>query len=150
MQLYCRLHNRQGFTLIELLVTISIIGILLTLGLSVYSSVYKASRDAKRKSDLKLIQSALEQYRADQHHYPFEIIFGSPLTFGTKIYLVTLPRDPTADAEYSYAPIGTTCTALRAQNCTGYCLYAKLEGGVPPSDAGCNHTDPRYYGVSKP
>ncbi len=51
----------KGFTLIELLVVIAIIGILATIGFSVYSGAQKSVRDARRKSDVKAIAAALEQ-----------------------------------------------------------------------------------------
>jgi prepilin-type N-terminal cleavage/methylation domain-containing protein len=57
-----QLITRSGFTLLELLVVISIIVILITLGLSSFATAQKKGRDAKRKSDIKEIQTALEQY----------------------------------------------------------------------------------------
>ncbi len=63
--------KKGGFTLIELMVVVSIIAILSTIGLVGYQVVTKNARDAKRQSDLKAIQSALEQYHADQFYYPF-------------------------------------------------------------------------------
>lgn len=63
----------KGFTLIELLVTISILAILMMIVLISYINVMKNGRDAKRKSDLAMIQSALEQYHADQGYYPSNI-----------------------------------------------------------------------------
>lgn len=51
-----------GFTLLELLVVISVIAILITLGITSYSTAQMKARDAKRKGDLRDIQQALEQY----------------------------------------------------------------------------------------
>ena len=62
--------KKHGFTLIELIVVIGIIAILATLGLSVFGGVQKKSRDAKRKSDLKEMQTALAQYYTDNGSYP--------------------------------------------------------------------------------
>lgn len=143
-------RNFQGFTLIELLITISIIAILAALGLAVYNSVYKASRDAKRKADLKLIQSALEQYHADQHHYPFVVRSGQPLVFENKIYLTQVPKGPAFNEDYTYQPIGTNCTVSTPQNCNNYCLFTRLEGVPPPSDSGCIPAPPQNFGVTKP
>ncbi len=53
---------KKGFTLLEMLVVIGIIAILVGLGTTSYSTAQKKARDAKRKSDLKAIQNALEQY----------------------------------------------------------------------------------------
>ena len=50
--------KKNGFTLIELLVVVSIIGVLATVVLSSLSDARARSRDARRKADLKNIQSA--------------------------------------------------------------------------------------------
>jgi len=55
--------NKKGFTLIELLVVIAIIGLLSTLAVVSLSGARTKARDAKRTSDLRTIQSALELYR---------------------------------------------------------------------------------------
>lgn len=126
----------RGFTLIELLVTVSIIAVLSAIGLVVYSSVLKQGRDSKRQSDLRSIQSALEQYFADQFYYPSAITFNDEaLSGGGKTYLNTIPSDPTSDPQYSYVPStssGSACdNSSTATFCTKYCLYAKLENSTP-------------------
>lgn len=145
-------RNLPGFSLLELLIAITIIGILAALGLGIYNAVYRASRDAKRQADLKLIQSALEQYHADQHYYPYQVTLGNPLTFGTRVYLTMVPKGPT-NQDYAYEPKGTSCSAATPRNCTTYCLYTKLEGSVPQSDSGCSPPAilfPLNFGVTKP
>ncbi len=54
--------RKNGFSLLEILVVIGIIAILLSVGLSSYSTLQRKSRDAKRKADIKTIQQAQEQY----------------------------------------------------------------------------------------
>ncbi len=54
--------GNKGFTLIELLVVIAIIAILSTVVMAGLNSARSKSRDAKRLSDIKQIQSALELY----------------------------------------------------------------------------------------
>lgn len=62
---------RKGFTLIELLVVIAIIGILSTLAVVALNTARLKSRDAKRVSDIKQLQTALELYFADHGNaYP--------------------------------------------------------------------------------
>jgi len=72
------IKNKKGFTLIELLVVIAIIGILSTLAVVSLNNAREKSRDAKRVSDIKQVQTALELYFADQNGYPS----GSALTLG--------------------------------------------------------------------
>ncbi|MDO8582283.1 MAG: type II secretion system protein [bacterium] len=57
--------NQKGFTLIELLVVIAIIGLLSTLAVVALTSARSKARDAKRISDVKQVQTALELYFAD-------------------------------------------------------------------------------------
>lgn len=63
---------KKGFTLIELLVVIAIIGLLSTLAVVSLNNAREKSRDAKRVSDVKQVQTALELYFADQNGYPVE------------------------------------------------------------------------------
>lgn len=143
----------RGFTLIELLVTVSIIAVLSAIGLVVYSSVLKQGRDSKRQSDLRSIQSALEQYFADQLYYPTSITYGNALSGGGKTYLNTTPSDPTGDPQYSYAPStssGSACdNSSTATFCTKYCLYAKLENSTPGT-GNCTATGSYNFAVTPP
>lgn len=140
------LRRHSGFTLIELLVTISIIAILSVIGIVIYSTVLKQGRDSKRQSDLRSIQSALEQYFADQFYYPLynsstcsngKLAFnaGSPCDLkdpaGNKTYMNNVSTDPlSSNAQYLYVPFNYT-TGIGCDNtttlCNGYCLYANLE-----------------------
>lgn len=143
-------NKSRGFTLIELLITISIISILTLIGLVSYAAILNNSRDAKRQADLKLIQSALEQYHNDQFFYPFSpITFGSFLTncignpspscLVTKTYLNNIPKDPTGNPEYSYVAKPNACDNSATNKCNSYCLYAQVEGGSVPTDiSSCN------------
>ncbi len=62
--------NKKGFTLIELLVVIAIIGLLSTLAVVALSKARKKANDARRLSDVKQIQTALELYHNDHNLYP--------------------------------------------------------------------------------
>lgn len=57
-----RSSGKKGFTLIELLVVISIISLLSSVVLSSLSSARAKARDARRKTDLVQIRTALEMY----------------------------------------------------------------------------------------
>ena len=61
----------KGFTLIELLVVISIIGVLASVVLASLSDARNAARDAKIKTEIKQVQTALEMFRNDNNgKYP--------------------------------------------------------------------------------
>ncbi len=128
--------HKRGFTLIELMVTITIIAVLSAISLVVYTGAIKQGNDSKRQSDLRSVQSALEQYFADQFNYPATVTFsGGALSYGGKTYLNTIPSDPTGNPQYSYVALPSTpspCDNLSAATkCTSYCLYAKLQSSSP-------------------
>lgn len=148
------LSKAGGFTLLELLVVISIIAILYAIGLVTFGNVLKSSRDAKRQSDLKFIQSALEEYYADQIYYPIatSVVPGQPLIFSTgvntKTYINQIPADPKSPTQdYSYKPTKADGTDCSSAPCTKYCLSAIMEGTNFP--VGCAAA-PYNYGVTRP
>lgn len=99
--------KNKGFTLIELLVVIAIIGILSSVVLASLNSAREKSRDAKRISDIKQLQLALEFYYDAEGGYPSAISTANLVTPG---YIATIPTDPVGNGSYSYAAIGTGCT----------------------------------------
>lgn len=117
--------NDKGFTLIELLVTIGIISVLLAAAVVVIRPLdyIKRSRDARRMSDVKVIQTALEQYYGTDNGYPSSIpASGGALTDGTITFLNTTPMDPSGGG-YAYAQAGCDGVA----NTGKYTLCASLE-----------------------
>lgn len=150
--------KKHGFTLIELLVVISIIAILSAIGFVTYQSILKEGSDAKRQSDLRTIQSALEQYRADVGNYPLSLPnVGSPITSpdGSKTYLNQLPQDPRGGG-YFYTSSGGSCTAQQK-----YYICALLENPGSLANRCCLPGDscspiedksapPKYYCVGPP
>lgn len=108
----------KGFTLIELMVVIAIIGVVFSIIITSAALVRKNSQDAQRQSDLRSIQSALEQYNADQTFYPTTSSMGTLATTlnqldntvgnpsppsSKRIYLGTIPKDPTGGTYAYYA-----------------------------------------------
>lgn len=157
----------DGFTLVELLVVISILAILSTVSLVVFTSTQQNARDTKRQSDLKLIQSALEQYHTDQNYYPPSVTMDNLLTSGgaltnpdaTKTYLKKTPFDPRKDdpayPRYKYEAASASahnsiCDNSSGIYCVDYCLFAEVEnsdsGATIP---GCN-SGTYNYSVSTP
>ena len=128
--------TKRGFTLIELLVVITIMGILFTLSLASFSSARRQSRDARRKSDLETIRSALEFYKSDCGVYPPDASgnlvsplkgTGTPASCATtNIYISLVPKDPLDPARvYTYTRTSTVTYTLCAslENVAGTCNY---------------------------
>lgn len=152
MPILPKLKKARGFTLIELMVAISIVGIMSTIGIVIYSSAQITARDAKRKQDLTAIQTALELYYQTNRHYPCTSdwvnststsefwINNTPAVNPTRCtggnfdnkYINQLPRDPkntgspvVGSGHYGYAYYSNTygsCVAGR-----DYVLVANLE-----------------------
>jgi len=121
-------NNGAGFTLVELLVVITILGILATIGLTVFASAQVRSRDSQRKSDLKQLSNALEVFYSDYAKYPDSssgqieacgynsatkvgavCVWGSGEFRDTDgsgtiktVYFTTLPKDPSSGSNYYY------------------------------------------------
>ncbi|MBL7141892.1 prepilin-type N-terminal cleavage/methylation domain-containing protein [Patescibacteria group bacterium] len=64
------MKNKKGFTLIELLVVVAIMGLLAALAIVALNQARARARDARRISDIKQIQTALELYYMDLYGYP--------------------------------------------------------------------------------
>ena len=128
-----RYHEQsRGFTLIELLVVIAIIGILSSVVLASLNSARMKSRDARRLSDIKQIQLALELFNNQTGSYPTTAQGIASLVSGGMIPVA--PQDPSgATFAYSYkggvagsASVSTECTT--AGSCSSYVLRVWMEG----------------------
>ena len=135
--------DNRGFTLIELLVVIAIIGVLASIVLASLNSARRKSRDARRITDIKQVQLALELYfdaqgstyppasatctatanTADAEHNGLQALVN-------KGYIPQISRDPgNAAVCYKY---GTPTTGPQ----TTYHLGATLEETGNPALAG--------------
>jgi prepilin-type N-terminal cleavage/methylation domain-containing protein len=118
------IKRNKGFTLIELLVVIAIIGILSSVVLASLNSARKKSRDARRISDLKQIQLALEMY-ADANGSAYPASIASLVT----TYMPSTPADPMgADYSNGGAYFYQLCT-----DTTRYNLGTDLEESTNPA-----------------
>jgi len=119
-----------AFTLLEMLVVIGIIGILVGMGAVSYSTAQKKARDAKRKQDLKTVQSCLEQYYSYNNNFRYPIYSGWPSTFNCGNTTLTAPKDPRNIDPYIYtitSNINTfnICANLETETPSNYCLTNK-------------------------
>ncbi|MDD4135809.1 MAG: type II secretion system protein [Candidatus Shapirobacteria bacterium] len=110
-------NKKEGFSLFELLIVISIIGILTAVVSVAYSGSQKKTRDTRRVEDMKLIQTAAEQYYS-QTSYTYPTSATGPWVSGTgDTILAVTPSEPkTSWTDYKYTLPGT-----------GYCVCAAVE-----------------------
>ena len=124
--------NKKGFTLIELLVVVAIIGLLSTLAVVALSTAREKTRDSKRLSDLKNIQTALELHYTGNNQYPV-VAVGVELGAGdfaclngdgfaaagcAEPFLSAVPTGPNAGEVYTYT----------SADGTAYTVVGTLEG----------------------
>lgn len=134
MKLFNNLSKKySGFTLVELLVAMSIIGILSAIVFVNFSGVSGVGRDAQRQSDLRTLQTAVEQYKNKYGRYPAQGCGGSgqwatsqnldstPITFTGNYatcnnyiadivpeFISRLPQDPRSGSGLGYAYLTNT------------------------------------------
>ena len=118
---------KQGFTLIELLVVIGIIVIIASLVIVNVSQARMNGRDAKRISDLKSIQNALEMYYEKNKAYPTPNARSDQgswdaappadsLANSLSTYISPLPKDPmNGKANIKYVS-GSSCSTRTSDN----------------------------------
>jgi len=100
------IKNKHGFTLLEMLVVLGIIGVIMAIATSSFSTAQKKARDSRRRSDLKAIQNAVEQYYSIcGYKYPTpnsgaisSVVCLNPTT----AILPVVPKDPKTDIGYTY------------------------------------------------
>lgn len=128
--------NASGFTLIELIIVVALIGMLATaLLFNTFKTSTQNGRDAKRITDMRTIQKAMEQcFSIFNQAYPTRIPFGAQLRCGTETLLDPVPKDPDPRLTPGYA--------ASTQSTTDYCTCAYLERKSPNSnDVNCTFTN---------
>lgn len=100
--------NKFGFTLIELLVVITIMWILATWWISVYTTQMQKARDSNRITDISSLQSAVEQFNQDKAQYPVSATDWTGSGVSIISFMPNLAQDPRH---------GSTCNG-------SLCLYA--------------------------
>lgn len=136
---------KRGFTLIELLVVIAIIGLLSSIVLASLNTARARANDARVRSDLRQIHTALQLYYNQNGSYPSNTYPGNYCSNQANFLqaLVTagyLPSSPTAPrndtAPYCYYDYG-------AGTEPGAIVVGTLESGAAPTTAG-------YPGTCRP
>jgi prepilin-type N-terminal cleavage/methylation domain-containing protein len=120
-----RLRFEKGITLTELMIVVVIIGFLALLAFWASRTQVFKGYDARRKSDIRMIKIAIEEYEKDHDCYPMPQLVlcdqpvGNPGT-GLRPYLDKIPCDPRTGASYYYEYEDSACPKW-------YRLYAALE-----------------------
>lgn len=154
MKCTMKINNKKGFTLIELLVVIAIIGILSTLAVVSLGSARLKARDAKRLSDIRSLQSALEIFNTDNPTVGYPDAPGTTCSTaggniescclddadgaGWKVScttpLITVPADPGVGANvYTYVALKADGTTTGPN--TSYSVNFRLESPTAPMQA---------------
>lgn len=150
-----RISGQKGFTILELLVVVALLVILATMGLALLNPtrIFGQGRDAKRISDLKQVQNALQLYFNDNKVYPnsnnawVNVNTLGVLTSGG--YIKVLPDDPSSTFDYFYLEPNANngCTDNQA-----YVLRAQMESTANNTVNWCNGTaltsSPFYFVIS--
>ncbi len=103
---------RKGFTLIEILIVVSIIAVLLSAVLVGLGPAQRQGRDARRISDLRQTQNALELYYSKCGYYPGTAQSVNPTRAGTVVG--TVPPPPVATGACTAFSAITTWAELTA------------------------------------
>jgi len=85
-------RRSTGFTLLEMMIVISIILILMSIALPIYSQSVLRSREAVLRQDLFELRSLISQYTLDKQKAPQSL--DDLVQAG---YIKTLPKDPTTN-----------------------------------------------------
>lgn len=123
------MNQKKGFTLIELLVVVAIIGLLATLSVVAFNMARAKTRDTRRVSDIKQLQTALAMYYADNNGYPTnsDFVSGAALASGSTTYMAKIPTPPLPSNDGS-CPVGITEYIYNSANTNTYTLSYCLGG----------------------
>ncbi len=125
----------RGFSLVELLVVIAIIGVLVTIVIVAIDplTLIRDSRDARRRTDLQAIRTALQIYFNEQRSYPISLPAGEScwsIPAGCGVGDTVIMRQVPSNFGDDYQYEAQNCAAGPAEPCTDYRAGVDLEN--PP------------------
>jgi general secretion pathway protein G len=150
-------QKKQGFTLIEILIVVAIIAILASVVLVGLGPTQQQGRDARRLSDLRETQTALELYYNQNGDYPAASSWGPQTTAGTLSYILVnagigvsqVPNDPTNGKTYYYSQEGGGTSyvigaVLENASNPAFTGYTVPSVGIPSGMKSCTKADSEY------
>ena len=116
----------RGFTLIELMIVMAIIIVLATMASVHYRNAVLRSREAVLKTDLKVMNDAINYYTRDKEAAPQSL---DDLVSGQ--YLGAIPPDPITGAR-DWVTVNCDTLLDPDQTITGICSVHSASDGVSP------------------
>jgi len=95
-----RYRSGAGFTLIELMIVMSLIVILASIGLTLYTNSVIRAKESVLKEDLFRMRDAIDQYYADKGKYPVTLD-----SLVSEKYLRSIPVDPITNSADTWRSI---------------------------------------------
>ena len=126
--------ERRGFTLIELMVVMSLIVILASVGLALYSNSVIRAKESVLKEDLFRMRDAIDQYYADKGEYPATLD-----ALVSEKYLRTIPVDPFTNSADTWQAIPSEPDPTNATASPG--VYDVRSGANQQALDGTNYSD---------
>src|SRR3989344_3269726 len=130
-------RSLKGFTLTELIIVLTIIAFLVLMALFMTRYQIFKGNDARRKGDIRKLQTAVEEYQSDNNCYPVPTLVDMTCEEGNGLepYIDKIPCYPVTQASYVYDYDDSTCPKW-------YRIYAKLDEseGIYGPESAYNYT----------
>jgi len=154
-----KVKKQNGLTLIEILIVVALLMLILLALFRVFRVDINRTKDAQRKSDLRDIKLAFEDYYNDHQEYPPEEFLLDCGGDSLKPYLKAVPCDPDTGEPYLYFPYPGN-----GDNSQGYRVLSILTDladpiieklgcqygcGIPESHPSFNRSVSYVYGISE-
>jgi general secretion pathway protein G len=127
-------RSEDGWTLIELIVVLSLIMILTTMALTQYRNSVLQAKEAALRSDLFLMQDAIDQYYADKGKYPETLE-----ALVSERYLRAIPKDPVTNSTDTWVLIQAPSEAGSLTSSAG--VYDVKSGSADTALDGSRYAD---------
>ena len=110
------LQRRAGFTFLEVMIVVMIIGILAAMAVPGLAGAADAAKEARIRSDLQTIGSAVELYHVQHGAYPDSLDVLAESGNGKEGYLKSVPESPDEKTSYTLNTSMTSKEILQLLN----------------------------------